>query len=188
VNDRDLTALADRVVDALRARNIRVVLAESCTAGLAAAILGRIPGVSEFLCGSAVVYQVETKNRWLGVSARLLHSPGPVSREVATEMAKGVLASTPQADIAAAITGHLGPNAPDGQDGLVFMAFANRGKGRESATVTVKKLQLSQEPGDGTAKPLARRLRRQRSAAAHLLNWILINLPKTGGPAKRGGN
>jgi nicotinamide-nucleotide amidase len=186
VNDRELTALANQVVAALRARNIRLVLAESCTAGLAAAILARIPGVSEFLCGSAVVYQVETKVRWLRVSRRLLHSPGPVSREVAIEMANGVLKSTPQADVSAAITGHFGPNAPDGQDGLVFMAFAERGRGRKTATVTVKKLQLSQEPGDGTAKPLPRRLRRQRSAAAHLLGWILANLPKSVGPPTQG--
>lgn len=178
MNDPELTALAKRVVEALRARKVRLVLAESCTAGLVAAILARVPGVSESLCGSAVVYQVETKARWLGVARRLLESPGPVSREVAVEMANGVLETTPQADVSAAITGHLGPNAPDGQDGLVFMAFAERGTGRKAAKVTVKRLQLSHESGDESAKPLPRRLRRQRSAAAHLLNWILINLPK----------
>ncbi len=32
-----------------------IVFAESCTAGMIAATLGRIPGISEWLAGSAVV-------------------------------------------------------------------------------------------------------------------------------------
>ena len=177
LSDRELTAWAERVVAQLRARKVRLVLAESCTGGLAAALLARIPGVSEFLCGSAVVYQVETKARWLGVSRRLLRDPGPVSREVAAAMATGALKSTPHADVAASVTGHLGPGAPPGQDGLVFVAFAARGSGKQPH-VAVKKLELSREAGDRNSKPPNRRLRRQRSAAVHLLDWILINVPK----------
>jgi nicotinamide-nucleotide amidase len=179
LSDRELTDLAGRVVEELRARGLRLVLAESCTAGLGAALLGRIPGVSEFLCGSAVVYQVETKARWLRVSRRLLRDPGPVSREVASAMAEGALAATPQADVSAAITGHLGPGAPPGQDGLVFVAFAARA--REGAPrVVVKQVELAEERGDRRGRPLEKRLRRQRSAAVHLLEWVLINLPKCG--------
>jgi PncC family amidohydrolase len=179
LSDRELTDLAGRVVEQLRARSLRLVLAESCTAGLGAALLGRIPGVSEFLCGSAVVYQVETKARWLRVSRRLLRDPGPVSRQVATAMATGALKATPQADVSAAITGHLGPGAPPAQDGLVFVAFAARGPAG-STRVVVKHIELADEKGDGSGRPLQRRLRRQRSAAVHLLEWILINLPKCG--------
>ncbi len=178
MSDRELTQLAERVVARLRARKIRLVLAESCTGGLAAALLARIPGVSEFLCGSAVVYQVETKARWLRVSRRLLRDPGPVSGEVATAMATGALRATPQADIAASVTGHLGPGAPPDQDGLVFVAFASRGSHTEPG-VAVKKLELAREAGDRKSVPAKRRLRRQRSAAVHLLNWILSNVPKT---------
>ena len=71
------------------------MLAESCTGGLAAATLARIPRVSEALCGSAVVYQVETKAQWLQVSRDLLDHPGPVSREVASAMATEVLLIPP---------------------------------------------------------------------------------------------
>jgi nicotinamide mononucleotide (NMN) deamidase PncC len=53
-------------------------------------------------------------------------NPGPVSREVAEQMAVRVLAKTPEADLAAAVTGHLGPNAPARLDGLVFAAVAWR--------------------------------------------------------------
>ncbi len=178
MNDRELTALAGHVVEQLRARNDRLVLAESCTGGLVAALLTRIPGVSEVLCGSAVVYQVETKARWLRVSRDLLLKPGPVSREVASAMAAGALASTPQATVAGAITGHLGPGAPPAQDGLAFLAFASRPHPGKPPRLVVKKVELSQEPDDTSRRPLTKRLRRQRSAAAHLLQWILVNLPK----------
>ena len=38
-------------------------------------------------------------------------------------MATGVLSQTRQADIALAITGHLGPGAPAEKDGLIFIAI-----------------------------------------------------------------
>ena len=56
----DLNELAIRLADCLRLRSRRVVLAESCTAGLVSAALAQVPGVSEFHCGSAVVYRLET--------------------------------------------------------------------------------------------------------------------------------
>ena len=121
-----LTSLARQIADLLKTNNTRIVFAESCTAGLVSATLGRIPGISEFHCGSAVVYRLDTKSRWLGVSEAMLRDPGPVSAEVATAMAAGVLERTPEATLAAAITGHLGPNAPADQDGLVFIGIARR--------------------------------------------------------------
>jgi nicotinamide-nucleotide amidase len=175
-SERQLTMLAQKVVNLLEVSNTKIVLAESCTAGLASAILARIPGVSRFHCGSAVVYQVETKARWLGVPRALLRNPGPVSAEVVTQMASKALAITPQADVAAAVTGHLGPGAPEGQDGLVYVAFARRSKNRRRPHVAVKKLELSREPGDDLRDPRRRRIRRQRSAAAHLLLWIARGL------------
>jgi nicotinamide-nucleotide amidase len=170
--------LAGQVYQELRARNSRLVLAESCTGGLVAALLTRIPGVSEFLCGSAVVYQIETKARWLRVSRRLLRERGAVSAEVASEMATKALVATPHADISAAVTGHLGPGAPPGKDGLVFVAFGRRAQ-RGAAEIAIKKLELVHEAGDRIRQPQKKRLRRQRSAATHVLEWILVNLPKT---------
>ena len=121
-----LTSLARHVADLLTRTNTRVVFAESCTAGLVSATLARVPGISAFHCGSAVVYRLDTKTRWLGISAAMLVDPGPVSDEVARSMAVGVLEWTPEARMSAAITGHLGPNAPAGQDGLVFIGIARR--------------------------------------------------------------
>jgi PncC family amidohydrolase len=120
------TSLAREVADLLALTKTRIVFAESCTAGLVSATLARVPGISEFHCGSAVVYRLDTKTRWLGVAASLLQDPGPVSDEVVRAMAVGVLERTPEANVSAAITGHLGPNAPADQDGLVFIGIARR--------------------------------------------------------------
>jgi PncC family amidohydrolase len=121
-----LFAVAPNLATGLRENGLKIVFAESCTAGLASATLAKIPGISEHHCGSAVVYRLDTKHQWLGVSNELLENPGPVSQEVAEAMATGVFRITPEADLAATITGHLGPNAPTGQDGLVWMAVARR--------------------------------------------------------------
>jgi len=176
LSERQLTALARKVVERLKSRNLKIILAESCTGGLVSALLTRIPGVSEFHCGSAVVYQVATKAEWLGVPKSLLRNPGPVSREVVSKMALGVLDITPQAEIAAAITGHLGPGAPPAQDGLLYLAFARRSRSPRRSRLAIQKVELANEPGDNLKNPELRRLRRQRSAAAHLLSWILKGL------------
>lgn len=110
----------------LQARQFRVVLAESCTAGLVAASLGQIPGISEHLCGSAVTYRNRTKQDWLGVAASDLYEPGPVSARVTEIMARAVLQRTPEAHLSLAVTGHLGPAAPPELDGLVFTAVVSR--------------------------------------------------------------
>jgi nicotinamide mononucleotide (NMN) deamidase PncC len=41
-------------------------------------------------------------------------------------MAAGVLRMTPEADWAASITGHLGPQAPPEFDGIVYICIARR--------------------------------------------------------------
>ena len=123
-----LGPLAHDVAELLSRFQRKIVFAESCTAGLISATLARVPGASNFHCGSAVVYRLDTKTRWLGVSRTTLHDHGAVSEAIAIEMALGALAHTPEADLAAAITGHLGPNAPDHQDGLIYIAIAVRNK------------------------------------------------------------
>ena len=86
-----LPSAACDVAEQLKAQNIRVVFAESCTAGLIAATLARVPGISNHLCGSAVVYRNETKTAWLSVSADDLadETIGPVSEPVAESMGSG---------------------------------------------------------------------------------------------------
>ncbi|HAD59082.1 MAG TPA: damage-inducible protein [Planctomycetaceae bacterium] len=125
----------------------RIVFAESCTAGLIAASMGRFPGISQYLAGSAVVYQLETKSGWLKVKDRDLEDPGPVSRVVSEQMASGALAVTDHADVAAAVTGHLGPDAPPELDGVAWTTIAIRTE--EKPVLRSRQLQLD-VPG-GTA-------------------------------------
>ena len=154
-----LHSAANNLAAVLKAKNKRIVFAESCTAGLVAATLGRVPGISQHLCGSAVTYRNDTKHRWLGVPTGELEDPGPVSAVVAERMAAGALNATPEADIAVVVTGHLGPNAPDELDGLVFVGIASR----ETEPIS-KSIRLP-----GNRPPNLIRLERQHLAATLVL-------------------
>ena len=125
-----LSNLAQPIAADLRRRGERLVVAESCTGGLAAAALASVPGISEYFCGSAVTYREQTKIDWLGVPSTTIAGAAAVSPETTREMAQGALLRTPEADWSAAITGHLGPNAPSELDGLVFVSIAKRDGGR----------------------------------------------------------
>ncbi len=118
--------LAERLAAILQRHSRRIVFAESCTAGLVAALLGGIPGISDWLCGSAVTYRNDTKQRWLGVRPEDIETQTAVSAVVARQMAAGALRMTPEADVAASVTGHLGPQAPAELDGRFFVGWADR--------------------------------------------------------------
>ena len=123
--------LACEILTLLKQSNRMLVCAESCTAGLVAATLAGIPGASQWLCGSAVVYRNATKTAWLGVSSEILSDPdrGDVCRETAIRMAEGVLAVTSEAAVAISVTGHLGPKAPLSMDGMIYVGWAERNQG-----------------------------------------------------------
>lgn len=122
----DLSEAAWRLAEGLERHETRIVFAESCTAGLAAAALAIVPGISKWLCGSAVTYQEATKVRWVGISPADLENFTAVSAQVARAMAIGVLKATPHADLAVSVTGHLGPCAPPELDGVIFIGTAVR--------------------------------------------------------------
>jgi nicotinamide-nucleotide amidase len=135
-----MPAAARRVAGLLKAANLKVVFAESCTGGLVSGALTKIPGISNHHCGGVVVYRNETKRAYLKIPAAVLKSPGPVSREVTELMAIRVLEKTPEADIAASVTGHLGPNAPTALDGVAYIAVAQRGPKSGQHQIAVKRL------------------------------------------------
>lgn len=168
-----LSAEAKRLAQILEATSRKIVFAESCTGGLVSATLTQIPGISSFLCGSAVVYQVQTKAEWLGISRDLLDDPGPVSPEVAIEMVKGVLQKTPQADVAASVTGHLGPDAPDNQNGLIYVAVVVRKSSQPESVIEVKEKWLSEDEDETTPQHREEhRLSRQQAAARFVLATV----------------
>ncbi len=167
VAESDIQVRCARIAELLAAAQRRVVFAESCTAGLVSAWLARVPGISNYLCGSAVTYREATKTGWLGIPTAVLEQHSAVSKTVTRLMASGVLTNTPEADIAAAVTGHLGPNAPPEQDGLVFVAVAVRLP--DSKDVVVARANECRLVADD-------RLSRQREAAGCVLDCLLETL------------
>ncbi|MEZ6136283.1 MAG: CinA family protein [Pirellulaceae bacterium] len=86
---------AQQLRDAAVQLDGRLVLAESCTAGRVAATLASFPGISNWLCGSFVVYRCDSKSRWLGIPTKLLDDPqiGPVSEQVTELLAQAAATS-----------------------------------------------------------------------------------------------
>jgi len=122
----NLSQLSAEVVELLAMQQAKLVLAESCTAGLIAANLGGVPGVSQYLCGSAVVYRERTKIDWLDVKPAVIEHFSAVSEAASCAIATGVLAKTEEANVALGITGHLGPGSPGELDGQIFVACCQR--------------------------------------------------------------
>ncbi|MBX3441173.1 MAG: CinA family protein [Planctomyces sp.] len=172
-----LTHSAREVGGLIAGLRLKLALAESCTAGLAAAALGGIPGGSCWLCGSAVVYRTETKMAWLGVDPPHLVPPEPDSVGAGTSraLAEALLRTTPEADLAATITGHLGPDAPAELDGRIFVQVLQRADQVAFAEPVnfADALRLEAQP---TGDPLEFRLLRQMEAAAVLLEAIAEQL------------
>lgn len=121
-------ALAREVLDACRARGLKVATAESCTGGMAAAALTDIAGSSDVFERGFVTYANEAKQEILSVTEQTLARHGAVSGETACEMVLGALARS-RADIAVSITGVAGPGGGTAEKpvGLVWFAVARRG-------------------------------------------------------------
>jgi PncC family amidohydrolase len=171
---RSLDGSASELVRILTEAGQNIVFAESCTAGLLSATMGRVPGVSNVLAGSAVVYQLITKHMWLNINEDLLRDPGPVSRIVSERMAEGILEETLHATIAASVTGHLGPVAPSNLDGIAWSTVALR----EKKGIRLQSTQLQLTPSttaaaDAQMDGLTIRHVRQRSAAKQVLEFCV---------------
>ncbi|MCY3006520.1 MAG: CinA family protein [Planctomycetota bacterium] len=137
------------VIRLLRESRKRIVLAESCTGGAVAASFTGVPGVSDVFCGSMVVYRNDSKTQWLGLDPVLLANPeiGPVSPQASEWLARQVLERTPEADVALAVTGHLGPDAPGHLNRRIFVALLQRADLR-----VFTKEALLPEPGSYNSK------------------------------------
>ena len=110
------------VVETLIARGRTVATAESLTAGLLAAVLAEVPGVSATLRGGIVCYATDLKAELVGVDPDLLGRRGAVDPEVACQLARGARIRC-GADIGIGLTGVAGPDPQDGvPPGTVFVA------------------------------------------------------------------
>ena len=125
--DEDLRAAATAVLEACRARGLKVATAESCTGGLVAGALTEIAGSSDVVDRGFVTYSNEAKQQMLAVAPETLSKHGAVSRETAEAMAHGAISHS-NADLAVSITGIAGPGggSADKPVGLVHFAAAAR--------------------------------------------------------------
>ncbi len=153
----DIQKIAGDLADGLARTETRIVFAESCTAGLVSATLASVPGISNWLCGSAVVYREQTKTQWLNISTSLIEKHTAVSALVTMELARNVLEKTPEAGLAVAVTGHLGPDAPPQMDGTIYVGILWRGQRIADAAVRAVRLKETD------------RVRRQQEAAGIVL-------------------
>jgi nicotinamide-nucleotide amidase len=121
----DGTSLEETLGTMLRARAWRIAFAESCTGGLATSRLTDVPGSSDYVDRSWVVYSNDAKRDLLGVPEAMLAQHGAVSEPVATALAEGALARAP-AQVAVAITGIAGPGGGSEAKpvGMVWIAVA----------------------------------------------------------------
>ena len=100
-------------------------LAESLTGGQVSSTLVGVPGASRVLLGAVVAYATRIKAQVLGVDAAHLERTGPVDRDVALQMARGVRRLL-GADLGLATTGVAGPASVDNhRAGTVHVAVAS---------------------------------------------------------------
>jgi nicotinamide-nucleotide amidase len=144
------------VAKALTANHATIATAESCTGGLVAERLTRVPGSSAYFISGVVCYSNEAKTALADVSPAMIATRGSVSSEVAIAMAEGIRRRS-KATLGIGITGIAGPGGgtPEKPVGMVHIAFADENNTRESRFVF---------PGD------RERVRWQASQVA--LDWV----------------
>jgi nicotinamide-nucleotide amidase len=124
------TAL-DRAAQALQlasAQAVRIVTAETCTAGLVSSCLTSVPGASKTFERGFVLYHESAKATGLGVPEAVSRQYGAVSAEVTKGLAEGALAHS-TAGVSVAVTGYAGPGGGNEKNpvGTVYVAAARKG-------------------------------------------------------------
>ena len=119
---------AAALLDAYKAKGLKIATAESCTGGLVAALLTEVSGSSAVVERGFVTYSNEAKTDLVGVPADLIAAHGAVSEPVARAMAEGALAHS-RADVTVGITGVAGPTGGTATKpvGLVHFGLARKG-------------------------------------------------------------
>jgi len=123
---KDEETLEEVVGNLLRSKGASLSVAESCTGGLITHRLTNIPGSSDYLERSLIVYSNKAKKELLKVPAKIINRFGSVSKEAAEYMAKGVK-SLSKTTFGLAVTGIAGPTGgtPEKPIGTTFISLAH---------------------------------------------------------------
>lgn len=125
-NSNLIPQLARIVHKTLRDKNNKIVFVESCSGGnVAGNLVTHCPGISKYLHGSYVVYNINAKCDWLGANFDYLEKYTCESQECANELA--LLASEKNNMDAIAVVGNIEPCTQNGS--LIFLAHARGGLG-----------------------------------------------------------
>jgi nicotinamide-nucleotide amidase len=126
--DNELYELGEQVGGALKAGNLVLTTAESCTGGWIGEVVTMISGSSAWYDRGFITYTNAAKQQMLGVKAVTLREHGAVSEPVVREMAAGALAAS-GAQIAVSVSGVAGPTGgtPDKPVGTVCIGWARKG-------------------------------------------------------------
>ncbi|HEY3450060.1 MAG TPA: CinA family nicotinamide mononucleotide deamidase-related protein [Myxococcales bacterium] len=122
----DKDELPEVVLRRLWSAKATVALAESCTGGLVSSLLSAIPGASDALVFSAVVYQDRAKSLLLGLDPELVRREGAVSAPVTRALAQAAREKA-AATYGLAVTGWAGPGGGTEKDpvGTVYVCLAD---------------------------------------------------------------
>jgi len=118
-----LYKLAEQVGAALKARQLMLATAESCTGGWIAEAVTMVPGSSEWFERGFVTYTYVSKREMLGVREATLGKHGAVAEEVVREMVEGALARS-HAQVVVAVSGVAGPSGGTPDKPVGFVCFA----------------------------------------------------------------
>jgi len=121
----DDESLESVVAGLLKKNSLKLSIAESCTGGLISDLLTNVPGISNNLTESIVVYSNQSKSKRLAIKEETLKQYGAVSEQTAIEMAKGIKYFS-GSDIGLSVTGIAGPDGGTEKKpvGLVYTAIA----------------------------------------------------------------
>jgi nicotinamide-nucleotide amidase len=119
-------SLEEVVAQLLTDNRATIAAAESCTGGLLAERLTRIPGSSTYFLGGAVCYSNELKTAWADVPPEMIAVKGAVSGEVAMALAEGIRRRV-RSTLGVGITGIAGPGGGSEEKpvGTVHLALAS---------------------------------------------------------------
>ena len=120
-------ALEKAILDQMKAKNLTLSTAESCTGGYISHLITQHAGSSAVFAGGAVAYSYDLKESILGVKHQTLTEFGAVSEQTVKEMAEGAIAHF-KTDYAIAVSGIAGPDGgmPGKPVGTVWIAIASQ--------------------------------------------------------------
>lgn len=123
----DDVALEKAILDLMKANQLTLSTAESCTGGYISHLLTQHAGSSAVFAGGAVAYSYDLKESVLGVKHETLTTFGAVSEQTVKEMAVGAITHF-KTDYSIAVSGIAGPDGglPGKPVGTVWIAIASK--------------------------------------------------------------